>query len=113
MVEFGMVDQKWFNFPFPSKVLLAALAVQLGAGQENVAAHVIEIVVDEHPKESSQLQDLDFARRRTVPDVSGYEVVGVDFYELFDEETVYVFFGLAFEVFHEVVVEGHLWLIML
>ncbi len=75
IIEFGVVDQKGLDFPLPPEVLLAALTVELGAGQEDIAAHVIEIVVDEHPEESPQLQDLDPARRSALPDIATDEVL--------------------------------------
>lgn len=81
-------------------MLFSALPVQFGASQENIAAHVIEIIVYKHSEEFSQLQDLYLGIRRAFLDVGGYEVVRVDFDELFDEEAVDVFFGLAFEIFH-------------
>lgn len=113
IIELGMINQKWFNFSFSSEVLFSALPVQFGTSQENIAAHVIEIIVYKHSEELSQLQDLYFSIRRTFLDIGGYKVVRVYFNEFFDEETVDVFFGLAFEIFHEIIIEGDLHFIIL
>jgi len=94
-------------------MLFSAFPVEFCASQENIAAHVIEIIVYEHSEESPQLQHLYLASRSAFSDVGGYEVVGIYFYKLFDKETIDIFFSLAFEVFHEVVVEGNFQFIIL